>query len=102
MILPGNFLIGIGQILDMALTFYLWILVASVVLSWVNADPWNPIVRFLRGATDPILYRLRRAFPFLAAGGIDFTPMAVIALIYFARALVVHSLFDYGVRLKGM
>ena len=53
----GNFLRGIATVLDLALTLYLYIVIVRAVLSWVNPDPYNPIVRFLRQVTDPVFYR---------------------------------------------
>lgn len=101
MILGANFLRALATVVDMLLTGYLWIVIGSAIISWVNADPWNPIVRFLRGATEPVYRRIRRTFPFLSAGGIDFTPMAIIVLIYFLRILIVGSLTDYAFSLRG-
>lgn len=99
MFVLGNFLSAFGQVLGMALTLYLYVVVASAILSWVNPDPYNPIVRFLRGATEPVFYRLRRVLP-LYAGGIDFTPVVVILLIYFLQMFLVDTLVQMGSRLR--
>jgi YggT family protein len=96
-----NILLGLAKVLDFALSLYFWIIIGSAIISWVNADPWNPIVRFLRRATDPIYFRLRRRFPILAAGGIDFTPLVVIAIVYFLQIALVGSLVDYAWSLKA-
>ena len=95
----GNFLAAIAQVLGMALTLYMYVVIASAVLSWVNPDPYNPIVRFLRGATEPVFYRLRRVVP-LYAGGIDFTPIVVILLIIFLQSFLVDTLLQLGARLQ--
>lgn len=100
MILFGNALIGVAQILDMLLTLYLYIIIGAVIVSWVGADPYNPIVRFLRSMTDPLFYRARRTFPFLAVGGIDFSPMLVVFAIIFLQRAIVPTLIEYGGRLK--
>jgi YggT family protein len=50
------------------------------VISWVNPDPYNPIVRFLYNATEPVFSRIRRILP-LQFGGMDFTPIALLILI---------------------
>lgn len=100
MIVPANTLHGFAVVLDFAVDTYFWIVIGSAIVSWVSADPWNPIVRFLRRATDPVYLRLRRAFPFLSAGGIDFAPLAVIALLYFLESAVVRSLYEYAYLLK--
>lgn len=61
---------------------YAWIVVARAVISWVNPDPYNPIVRFLYNATEPVLQRIRRVLP-LQFSGIDFTPMLLIFALFF-------------------
>ncbi len=64
--------------------FYMWIVIARVVISWVNADPYNPIVRAIVSVTEPVLYRIRRALP-VFAGGIDFSPLVVFVGIIFVQ-----------------
>ncbi len=100
MILLANFLLALSYLVHMALETYFWIVVGSAVVSWVNADPWNPIVRFLRSATSPVYRRLARWMPFLSAGGVDFTPLVVVALILFLQTFLAGSLHDYALALK--
>ncbi len=90
MFVIGYFLNALATVLDYALLFYMWIIIARAVLSWVSPDPYNPIVRFVHNVTEPVLYPLRRRLPFL--GGIDFSPMIVLMAIVFLRSFVVHSL----------
>jgi len=99
MFVLGNFLSGVAAILNMLLSIYWWIILARVVISWVNPDPYNQIVRFLSSATDPLLYRVRRALP-VTYSGIDFSPIVVIAAIYFLQIFLVGSLQDIAVRLR--
>lgn len=61
---------------------YAYIVVARAILSWVSPDPYNPIVRFLYSATEPVLQRMRRILP-LHFSGIDFTPMVLIFVLFF-------------------
>jgi YggT family protein len=61
---------------------YAYIVVARAILSWVNPDPYNPIVRFLYSVTEPVLQRVRRVIP-LQFGGIDFSPMLLIFALFF-------------------
>jgi YggT family protein len=99
MFVLANFLVALAQVLDYILWAYGWILLGRVLISWVNADPYNPIVRFLYVATDPILAPVRRALP-VYAGGLDLSPVVVwIGIIFFQRFLV-QSLYDlaYAVR----
>ena len=94
-------ILAIATILNSLLTLYFWILLAAAVISWVNPDPNNPIVRFLRAVTDPVLYRVRRALPFVYAGGIDFSPLVVMLAIQFVKMVVVQSLYELAVQIAA-
>ncbi|MFY9398687.1 MAG: YggT family protein [Desulfomonilia bacterium] len=91
----SNPLTVIGQLLHAGLMIYLWIIIIGALISWVNPDPFNPVVRFLRRVTDPLFIQLRRYVP-LIAGGIDFSPILAIALVYFLDASVVPMLIEQG------
>lgn len=100
MFVVGNFLQALAVILNGLLTVYWWVVVAAVVVSWVGADPYNPIVNFLRRATEPLFYKVRSVLP-LVFGGIDFTPLVVMLGIEFLRIFLVQSLFDASAGLGG-
>jgi YggT family protein len=89
----GNFLGALAGVLDIVLNIYLWIVIISAVLSWVNPDPYNPIVRFLRSVTDPVFSFIKRTLP-LPNLPIDFTPMIVILVIVFLQMFLVKTLLD--------
>jgi YggT family protein len=91
MFILGNLLKAIAVVLNYVLHFYMWIIIARAVLSWVNPDPYNPIVRFIHNVTEPVLYRIRTKIP-LDFGGIDFSPIIVILGIIFLQNFVVTSL----------
>ena len=95
MYLFGYFILALANILNFALMALMWIVVARAVLSWVNPDPYNPIVRFIHNVTEPILYWVRSRLP-VSFGGIDFSPIIVILAIYFIRSFVVNSLFRFS------
>ncbi|MBW1833926.1 MAG: YggT family protein [Deltaproteobacteria bacterium] len=69
----------------------MWIVIARAILSWVNPDPFNPIVRFIHNVTEPVLYRVRAFIP-VSFGGIDFSPIIVLLGVIFLRTFVVSSL----------
>jgi YggT family protein len=71
----------------------MWIIIGRAVISWVNPDPYNPIVRFLHSVTEPVLYPIRRWLP-INLGGIDFSPILVILAIIFLQSFLVQSLAD--------
>ncbi|HVN71257.1 MAG TPA: YggT family protein [Desulfomonilia bacterium] len=100
MFILGNILIGFGKVLHILLNFYMWIVIIGALISWVNPDPYNPIVRFLQGVTYPLFYWLRRRIP-LVIGGIDLSPIIVIAVIVFLDYAVASTIMETGMRLKG-
>jgi YggT family protein len=93
-----NLIVFIAQLIGELLTIYLWIVIISALLTWVNPDPYNPIVRFLYGVTEPVFDWVREHLP-VFLGGIDFSPMVVIIFIWFVQGYVlpvtVHTLL-YG------
>jgi len=93
MFLLANFLSAVANVLTWALWIYMWIMIGRAIISWVNPDPYNPIVRFLYNATEPLLFRLRRSVP-AVAGGIDLSPLIVLLGIMFLQVFLVQSLFD--------
>ncbi len=90
----GNLIYAVAFIVKNALTIYFYVVIASAILSWVNPDPYNPVVRFLRNATEPVYQRIRRYFPFLIVGGMDLTPIVVIVIIQFLQIALVGNLID--------
>lgn len=76
-----------AQMFQLIMTVYIYIVVARAIISWVNPDPYNPIVRFLHNATDPVLYRIRKLIP-LQFGGIDFTPILFLFGLFFIQRVV--------------
>jgi YggT family protein len=94
----SNFLTAIAKIMDIVLSLYMYILIGRAIISWVNPDPYNPIVRFLNSVTEPVLFRIRRRLP-LFFGGIDFSPLIVIMAIIFIQSFVVQSLVQMAARM---
>jgi len=98
MFVISNFLLAVAKILDIGLSLYMWIIIGRAVVSWVNADPYNPIVKFLHSATEPVLFALRRRVP-VFFGGFDFSPVLVILAIVFVKAFVVQTLIQLALGL---
>jgi YggT family protein len=97
MFVAGNILEGLAHVLDWVLTLYIWIVIARALISWVNPDPWNPIVQFLQRATEPALSPIRRRLGW--SMGIDFSPIVVILIIIFLQYALVRSLFEMASRM---
>ncbi len=79
-------------VVDTVLSLYFWVIIAGVVLSWVNPDPYNPIVRGIRALTEPVFYRIRKWMPFTYISGIDFSPFVVVLGIKFVQIFLARLL----------
>ena len=99
MFVIANLLVAFAQVLDYILWAYLWIIIGRVIVSWVNADRYNPIVRFLYSATEPVLARVRRRLP-VYAGGFDLSPIAVWIAVIFLQRFLIRSLYDLANALR--
>ncbi len=95
----GNLLTAIAKVLDVVLVIFMWIVIARAILSWVNPDPYNPIVRFIHNITEPVLYQVRKRIP-LNFGGMDFSPILVLLAVIFLQRFVVQSLYELALTLR--
>ncbi len=91
MFVLGNLLLAVAKVLDIVLVLFMWIVVARAVLSWVNPDPYNPIVRIIYNVTEPVLSYIRRLVP-VHFGGIDLSPMIAVLGVIFLQVFLVSSL----------
>jgi YggT family protein len=99
MFVMGNLVLALARLLELVLWAYFWIIIARAVLSWVSPDPFNPIVRFLYRATEPVLRPIRHRLPTFQMG-LDLSPMIVILAIYFLQSFLVESLRDLALSLR--
>jgi YggT family protein len=99
MFILANLLFAIAQVLDYVLWAYIWILIARIVVSFTKADTTIPVVRFLYGATDPVLDQLRRRWPMIY-GGYDLSPIIVWIGIVFLQRFLVRTLYDLANSLR--
>jgi YggT family protein len=88
-----DFIIKLVSFINFLLQAYMLMVVGRAVISWVNADPYNPIVRFLYETTEPVLSRIRRKIP-ISGGGIDFSPMILIIIIIFLQSVLLPTLVE--------
>lgn len=88
-----------AKLADMIFTLVYWLIIIRALLSWVNPDPFNPIVQFLYKTTEPILGTIRRILPFTCAGGFDFSPIVAFLIIMFLKNFVVGTLVDLSYRM---
>ena len=96
----GDLLISIATILDYILGFYKWVVIIAALLSWVNPDPYNPIVRFLYSVTEPVFRPIRRLIGY-RLGPIDISPIIVILAIIFIQSFLVRTIIKVGYKFGG-
>ena len=73
----GDILMGIGGIVISLINVYIWVIIISALLSFVNPDPYNPIVQFLYRVTNPA-YDFVHKFMRTDFNGLDFAPLIII------------------------
>lgn len=91
----GSLFTALIRIINLGITLYIYIVIASALISWVSPDPYNPIVRFLRNATDPLLNRIRRVLP-VQLGGFDLSPIVLIFGLYLITAVLNSLVMGMG------
>ncbi len=94
MIMLGHFLIAVATILHSIIGFLYIIMIGYVIISWVNADPYNPIVRFINGLSEPICGYIRRFVP--PIGVLDISPLIAFFGLVFIDSFLVGSMISYG------
>lgn len=95
MFILGNLIIGLTTVLDSFLFIFTIIILASAVISWVNADPHNPIVRIIHNVTQPVYRKIRRKIN-TVYGNMDLTPIVLILIIMFIQNGIIPSLYQIG------
>ena len=91
MFVLGYFLTALAGVLNIMLTIAMVVVIARAILSWVSPDPHNQIVRIINQLSEPILFPVRRRVPYF--GGIDFSPIIVLMIIFFLDEFLVNSLY---------
>jgi YggT family protein len=99
MFIIGNFISAVADVLYWFLNIYMWIVIIAALISWVNPDPYNPIVRFLYSVTEPVFGMVRRRLPFPPMG-IDFSPLIVLLVILFLQSFLVKTLHQIAANLQ--
>lgn len=100
MFVLANFLSAIASIIDFLLTALYWLILVRALLSWVNPDPFNPIVQFLNKVTEPILAPIRKVLPPAFRFGMDISPIIAFLGIMFLRSFLVRTILDIAARMR--
>ena len=97
MFILGNLFAAFAQILDIVFSISYFLILVRAIISWVNADPFNPIVQFLQNTTEPILKPIRRFLPSMT---IDISPIIAVVIIIFLQKFLISTLYDIAFKLK--
>ena len=97
MFILSNFVNALAYVVDIVLTILYWLILIRALVSWVNPDPFNPIVSFLYNVTEPILNPIRRLLPAMA---IDISPIIAFLLIMFLKKFLVATLLELSFKLQ--
>ncbi|HEC25635.1 MAG TPA: YggT family protein [bacterium] len=90
-----NFVRYFFDILSTILTVYMWIIIIKALLSWVNPDPYNQIVRLINDITEPVLNKVRLILPLGTSLAFDFSPIIVIVIILIIQFMLNYIEFYY-------
>ena len=85
-----SLIIFIAQTLDSLLTLYLYVVIISALMTWIEPNAYDPIVRFIYSITEPVFDWFREHVP-VVFGGIDFSPVIVIVVIQLIQRVVIPS-----------
>ncbi len=98
MFVLGYLFLALAKLIGMVLSIIYFLLVIRIIMSWVNPDPYNDIVRMIYKLTDPILNPIRRMLP-MQMGMMDFSPIVAFLGIYFLNQFLVNILMTMGQRM---
>ncbi|SFV64681.1 Integral membrane protein YggT, involved in response to extracytoplasmic stress (osmotic shock) [hydrothermal vent metagenome] len=82
---------AIVQLLHSIISLYIWVVIISAILSFVQLDPRNPIVEILNRLTQPAFSFVRQKMPFVVLSGIDLSPIVIIFGLQFIDTLMMRS-----------
>lgn len=80
-------LISILQFINLIIGLYIWVVIIAALITWVQPNPYNPIVRFLWNVTEPVYRFIRRYIP-TTFGGFDIAPIILILALEFLQILI--------------
>ena len=89
---------ALATVINLIFQIYFYIVIGRAIISWVNPDPYNPIVRFLHSATEPVLYRIRKLLP-VHFGGIDLSPIILLVGLEVVRQVLISLI---ATAMRGM
>ncbi len=95
-----NLVLALASVLDWAITIYIWIVIIRALISWVQPNPYNPIVQFLHVVTEPLLAPIRYFLMRWMPPGLDLSPMVLILLLVLIQRFSIPTLYELAMRLQ--
>lgn len=95
MVVLSTFIVAVAQILDMVINIYIWVIIIASLITWVQPDPYNPIVQILNRLSDPAYRLVKRLIP-TVIGGIDLAPIVIILGLQFISLFVIKLLYSFA------
>ncbi len=99
MFVLGNLLQAVATVLGYLIEILWWLIIIRALLSWVNPDPYNPIVQFIERSTEWVLAPFRQLVPTHRIG-LDISPLIALLFLYFLKLFIVQTLMEIAFRLK--
>lgn len=99
MFVLAHFLGAVTDLFDWLLGALIIVIIVRAVLSWVNADPYNGLVRAIHAISEPFLSPFRRLVPPWRLGGVDLSPLFAVLALEFIRSFAIGTLRDIVARL---
>jgi YggT family protein len=86
---------SIVYLLARLIDIYSLVIIVRAIISWVQPNPYNPIVQLLYRVTEPLLYPIRRIlfkYKGIRNTGIDFSPFIAIIMLYVLKSILFRVL----------
>ncbi len=87
-----SLVVAFATILISIISLYKWVIIIGALLSWVQPDPYNPIVQMIYRLTEPA-YSLVKKFIPTVFGGMDLSPVILIFAIQFLEIFITNLFF---------
>lgn len=92
-------ILGVMGALSVIVSFYFFAIIILVVISWVAPGNMHPGAQLLSQLTEPVIRPIRNLMP--DAGGLDFSPMIVMFIIWLLQDTVLPGLKQTLIQLLG-
>ncbi|MEF3191135.1 MAG: YggT family protein [Campylobacterales bacterium] len=91
----SNFLVALAELLSIIINLYTWVVIIAALITWVQPNPYNPVVQLLWRLTNPA-YRIMRRYIPTVVGGLDIAPIILILILKFIDLFLVRTLLEFA------